>query len=49
MADAAKPGAYRDGDFLVRFVGCDADANRSCDGELTHYYDAWKKKTLSRA
>lgn len=34
---------YQDDDFLVRFVGCEVDASRSCEKEMEGYYKKWKE------
>lgn len=39
-----RDGAYKEGDFLVRFHGCDRDTKRSCEKELDPYYNLWAKK-----
>ena len=31
---------YKDGDFIVRLVGCESDPSRNCEAE----FDAWKGK-----
>lgn len=37
---------YQDDDFLVRFVGCEVDASRSCEQEMEGYYKKWKEAWL---
>lgn len=44
---AAGDGTYRDGDFVIRFFGCDNDTKRSCDKEMEPYYNSWQKKLSS--
>ncbi|KAL9608240.1 MAG: hypothetical protein Q9167_006909 [Letrouitia subvulpina] len=34
---------YKDGDFVVRLVGCEADPNRSCEKEFDVFYNQWKQ------
>ncbi|KAL8748073.1 MAG: hypothetical protein Q9184_007513 [Pyrenodesmia sp. 2 TL-2023] len=33
---------YKDGDFIVRLVGCDLDQNRNCEKEFEPFYEKWK-------
>lgn len=33
---------YKDGEFVVRLVGCEQDPNRNCEQELEMYYEKWK-------
>jgi len=33
---------YKNGDFLVRLVGCELEASRNCEREFDGYYDEWK-------
>jgi mannan polymerase II complex MNN11 subunit len=33
---------FADGDFVINFNGCDADAARSCETELKPFWDLWK-------
>lgn len=42
--NAAADGSYRDGDFVVRFSGCDHDSKQSCESEMESYYHTWEKK-----
>lgn len=42
--DAAADGTYRDGDFVIRFFGCDSDPKRSCETEMDVYYSMWERK-----
>lgn len=37
-----KEAMYKKGDFVIRMVGCDIDANRNCEREFNQYYDEWK-------
>ncbi|PYI02219.1 hypothetical protein BO78DRAFT_464147 [Aspergillus sclerotiicarbonarius CBS 121057] len=41
---AAVDGVYKDGDFVIRFLGCDTDTKRSCEKELEPYYRLWAGK-----
>ncbi|KAL8939957.1 MAG: hypothetical protein Q9216_003063 [Gyalolechia sp. 2 TL-2023] len=34
---------YKDGDFVARFVGCEAEQNRDCEKEFEPYYEKWKR------
>ena len=34
---------YKEGDFIVRLVGCDLDVARNCENEFDKYYGVWKK------
>ncbi|CZS88033.1 related to alpha-1,2-galactosyltransferase [Rhynchosporium graminicola] len=38
---ASAAGTYKDGDFVIRFVGCDA-SGRSCEGEAEPFSKQWK-------
>ncbi|KAL4803638.1 galactosyl transferase GMA12/MNN10 family-domain-containing protein [Aspergillus unguis] len=40
---AGVDGTYRDSDLIVRFFGCDTDAQRNCEREMAPYYDLWAK------
>ena len=42
--DAAADGTYRDGDFVIRFIGCDSDPKRSCETEMDVYYSKWERE-----
>ncbi|KAI4273195.1 MAG: hypothetical protein L6R35_006427 [Caloplaca aegaea] len=33
---------YKDGEFVVRLVGCELDQNRNCEKEMETYYEKWK-------
>ncbi|KAL9601969.1 MAG: hypothetical protein Q9219_002193 [cf. Caloplaca sp. 3 TL-2023] len=33
---------HKDGDFVVRLVGCELDQNRNCEKEFEPYYEKWK-------
>ncbi|KAL8697443.1 MAG: hypothetical protein Q9201_007127 [Fulgogasparrea decipioides] len=37
-----KDAMYKDGEFIVRLVGCEADPNRNCEKEFEAYYDKLK-------
>lgn len=41
---AAQQGSdiYQDGDFVVRFAGCELDASRDCEREMEGYYEKWR-------
>ncbi|KAF9888106.1 hypothetical protein FE257_009242 [Aspergillus nanangensis] len=41
---AGKDGSYKEGDFIIRFFGCDSDPKRNCEKELDPYYNLWAKK-----
>ncbi|KAI9931327.1 hypothetical protein ASPWEDRAFT_166723 [Aspergillus wentii DTO 134E9] len=41
---AAVDGTYKDGDFVIRLLGCDSDPKRSCEKELEPYYNSWARK-----
>lgn len=34
---------YEEGDFILRFVGCELDPARNCEEEMKPYYEKWKK------
>ncbi|KAI4161761.1 MAG: hypothetical protein LQ342_004593 [Letrouitia transgressa] len=34
---------YKDGDLVVRLVGCEGDPNRSCEKEFDVFYNQWKR------
>lgn len=40
---AASDGTYKDGDFVIRFPGCDQSAEGDCL-EMEAYYKVWQKK-----
>ncbi|KMU88884.1 alpha-1,2-galactosyltransferase [Coccidioides immitis H538.4] len=42
---AAASGKYREGDFLIRFKGCEAGGQRNCEQEMEPYFQEWAKKT----
>ena len=44
---ASSDGTYQDGDFLIRFPGCDHAQAHDCE-ELESYYMLWQKKTKER-
>ena len=37
-------GLWQEGDFLVRFVGCEGSAERDCEDEMQPYWERWKKQ-----
>ncbi|KAJ6113950.1 hypothetical protein N7523_007267 [Penicillium sp. IBT 18751x] len=41
---ASADGAYKDGDFIIRFPACEQSTTRDCP-ELEAYYKIWQKKT----
>ncbi|RAH43251.1 putative alpha-1,6-mannosyltransferase subunit [Aspergillus brunneoviolaceus CBS 621.78] len=41
---AAANGIYKDGDLVIRFLGCDTDTKRSCEKEMEPYYRLWQTK-----
>jgi mannan polymerase II complex MNN11 subunit len=41
---AGKDGMWQEGDFLVRFPGCETTAERKCDDEMRPYYEKWMKE-----
>ncbi|PYH96254.1 hypothetical protein BO71DRAFT_448802 [Aspergillus ellipticus CBS 707.79] len=41
---ATTDGTYKEGDFVIRFPGCDTDTKRSCEKEMTPYYRLWSEK-----
>ncbi|EER23594.1 galactosyl transferase GMA12/MNN10 family protein [Coccidioides posadasii C735 delta SOWgp] len=41
----AASGKYREGDFLIRFKGCEAGGQRNCEQEMEPYFQEWAKKT----
>lgn len=43
-AGASADGTYKDGDFIIRFPGCEDHQGRDCQ-ELEAYYSIWQKKT----
>lgn len=44
---AAIDGTYKEGDLVLRFVGCDSDNQRSCEMEMEPFYKLWLKKVKS--
>lgn len=44
---ASSDGTYQDGDFVIRFPGCDDTKGRDCVQELEPYYKLWLRKTKS--
>ncbi|CRG92245.1 enoyl reductase [Talaromyces islandicus] len=44
--DASSDGSYHEGDFVIRFNGCDAPG-RSCEEEMRPYYSMWQRNTAS--
>lgn len=41
LEQASEGGAYRDGDFVIRFNGCD-QPGRSCEGEAEPFSKQWR-------
>jgi mannan polymerase II complex MNN11 subunit len=35
-------GTFKDGDFLVRFAGCEFDEKRTCEGEMKGWWVRYK-------
>ncbi len=33
---------YKEGDFIVRLVGCELDVARNCEKEFEQYFSEWK-------
>lgn len=33
---------YKEGDFVVRLVGCELDSSRYCEKEFDQYFQQWK-------
>lgn len=44
---ASTDGTYKDGDFVIRFHGCEDGQGRDCAQELEPYYRLWQKKVQS--
>ncbi|PWY87654.1 hypothetical protein BO70DRAFT_332741 [Aspergillus heteromorphus CBS 117.55] len=42
---AGADGTYKEGDFVIRFVGCDTDTKRNCEKEMDPFYRSWVGKT----
>ena len=40
----SKAGTYQDGDFLIRFAGCEFDAKRNCEQEMKGWWVKWKNR-----
>ena len=38
-----KEVVYKEGDFIVRLVGCELDAQRDCEKEMEPVYQQWKQ------
>ena len=38
---AEKESLWQDGDFLVRFDGCETMTDRNCENEMRQYYEKW--------
>jgi mannan polymerase II complex MNN11 subunit len=36
-----KEGLWQEGDFLVRFAGCETAKGRKCEDEMHPYYEKW--------
>lgn len=34
---------YKEGDFVVRAVGCERDLARNCESEMDPWYQQWKR------
>ena len=34
---------YKDGDFVVRAVGCERDRTRRCEEEMEPWFQQWKR------
>lgn len=43
---ASPDGTYKDGDFVIRFPGCDEPKGRDCE-EMEAYYQLWQRKIKS--
>jgi mannan polymerase II complex MNN11 subunit len=41
---AEENGMWQEGDFLVRFPGCETTTERKCDDEMMPYYEKWMKE-----
>jgi mannan polymerase II complex MNN11 subunit len=41
---AGEDGLWQEGDFLVRFPGCETTKKRNCDDEMMPYYEKWIKE-----
>ncbi|KAL3422419.1 galactosyl transferase GMA12/MNN10 family protein [Phlyctema vagabunda] len=41
-AGTGEQGTYKDGDFVVRFAGCEKDANRDCMAEADPFSKQWR-------
>jgi mannan polymerase II complex MNN11 subunit len=37
-------GTFKDGDFLVRFAGCESDEKTSCEGEMGAWWVRWRRR-----
>lgn len=42
---ASLNGTYEEGDFVIRFLGCDGGDAESCEKEMQPYYNAWLRKS----
>ncbi|KAJ9222184.1 CAZyme family GT34 [Paecilomyces variotii] len=40
---ATTDGTYKEGDFLIRAMGCDTEVKRNCEQELEPYYSQWQR------
>jgi mannan polymerase II complex MNN11 subunit len=38
---AEKEGLWQEGDFLIRFPGCETTTERNCEDEMRPYYEKW--------
>ena len=41
---AEKDGLWQEGDFLVRFAGCETTTERKCEDEMKPYYKKWMEE-----
>jgi mannan polymerase II complex MNN11 subunit len=39
-----KEGLWQEGDFLVRFAGCETTKERTCEDEMKPYYEKWMEE-----
>ncbi|KAL2005719.1 hypothetical protein VTN00DRAFT_10212 [Thermoascus crustaceus] len=40
---AAVDGTYQEGDFVIRFPGCEIDSTRNCEEEMDPYFARWQR------
>ncbi|KAL2215903.1 alpha-1,6-mannosyltransferase subunit [Thermoascus aurantiacus ATCC 26904] len=45
---AAVNGTYKEGDFVIRFAGCENDSTRNCEQEMGPYYARWQRMNDKR-